>query len=112
MESDEEKREDYLKEIEEISQENIVYLDESGIDVNACKDRGWGKVGKPLKAKKSGKYYQRINIIAGLNRNKSIAPFVFTGTCNTELFNLWVEKFLLPELKPGQIVVLDNPSNV
>ncbi|WP_341758093.1 IS630 family transposase [Candidatus Tisiphia endosymbiont of Ditula angustiorana] len=56
------------------------------------------------------KQYQRTNIIAGLVNNKPIAPFVFNGTCNTELFNNWVEKFLIKELKAGQIVVLDNAS--
>ena len=35
---------------------------------------------------------------------------VFNGTCNTELFNSWVENFLIKELKPGQFIVMDNAS--
>ena len=50
------------------------------------------------------------NIIAGLVNNKSIAPMVFNGACNTELFNSWVEKFLIKELRSGQFVVMDNAS--
>ncbi|WP_341757911.1 hypothetical protein [Candidatus Tisiphia endosymbiont of Ditula angustiorana] len=46
--------------------------------------------------------------MVGLVNNKPIAPFVFNGTCNIELFNNWVEKFLIKELKAGQVVVLDN----
>ena len=34
----------------------------------------------------------------------------FKGTCNTELFNAWIEQVLLPELKPGQVVILDNAA--
>jgi transposase len=34
----------------------------------------------------------------------------FKGTCNTELFNAWIEQFLVPELKPGQVVVMDNAA--
>lgn len=49
-------------------------------------------------------------MIAGLVERKSIAPFVFYGACNTELFNEWFEKFLIKELKPGQTVILDNAS--
>ncbi|BFD46050.1 MAG: hypothetical protein DMENIID0002_06960 [Rickettsia endosymbiont of Sergentomyia squamirostris] len=49
-------------------------------------------------------------IIAGLVNNKSIAPFVFNKTCNTELFNNWVEKFLIKELTAGQVLVMDNVS--
>lgn len=78
--------------------------------MNICKDRGWGKRGEKLFAKKSGKYYQRTNIIAGLVDNQSIAPMVFTGTCNTMVFESWVEQFLIKELKTGQIVVMDNAS--
>ena len=34
----------------------------------------------------------------------------FTGTCNTEVFNTWVEKCLVPILKLGQVVVMDNAT--
>ncbi len=64
-----------------------MYIDESGIDMSICKDRGWGKKGQPLPGKKSGKYYERTNIIAGYVNKKSIAPMVFNGSCDTELFN-------------------------
>jgi len=35
---------------------------------------------------------------------------VFNGSCNTALFNQWVEQFLIKELKPGQAVIMDNAS--
>lgn len=35
---------------------------------------------------------------------------VFNGSCNTDLFNNWVEHFLIDELRPGQVVVLDNAA--
>ena len=35
---------------------------------------------------------------------------VFNGSCNTEIFNSWVENFLIKELVPGQYVVMDNAS--
>jgi transposase len=78
--------------------------------MNISKERSWSLKGKPEQAKKSGKYYQRTNIIAGLNNNRTIAPMVFNGSCNTAVFNEWVEKFLCRELKPGQVVIMDNAS--
>ena len=110
MEANEERREEYQETIKDIAKEKLVYIDESGIDMNICKERGWGKRGEKLPAKKSGKHYERTNIIAGLVNNKSIAPMVFNGSCNTELFNSWVEQFLIKELEPGQYVVMDNAS--
>ena len=35
---------------------------------------------------------------------------VFNGSCNSELFNSWVENFLIKELVPGQFIVMDNAS--
>ena len=35
---------------------------------------------------------------------------VFNGSCNTELFEAWIEQFLIKELKPGQVVIMDNTS--
>ena len=48
--------------------------------------------------------------IAGYVNKQSIAPLVFNGSCNTKLFEAWVEQFLIKELKPGQFVVMDNAS--
>jgi transposase len=104
------KREEYQKVIVDISPENLVYIDESGIEMTIVKDRGWGTKKEKLSGKKSGKYYQRTNIIAGYVNKNSIAPMVFNGSCTTELFNSWVENFLIKELKPGQFVVMDNAS--
>jgi transposase len=36
------------------------------------------------------------------------SSFCFEGYCTADVFNLWIEKRLIPNLKPGQIVILDN----
>ncbi len=110
MEADEEKRNKYLEVIKNIPTQKLVYIDESGIEMNVCAERSWSLRGKPTQDKKSGKYYERTNIIAGYVNKESIAPMVFNGSCNTELFNSWVEEFLIRELKAGQFVVMDNAS--
>jgi len=58
----------------------------------------------------SGKRYQRESFVAGKVGSKIIAPFCYQGTCNTDLFNYWIEHFLVPELVPGQVVILDNAT--
>jgi transposase len=35
---------------------------------------------------------------------------IFQGSCNTELFMAWVQQQLVPSLKKGQVVVMDNAS--
>ena len=79
MEADEEKRENYLKLIAKYKQSQFVYIDESGIDRSIGKERAWAKKGELIPEKKSGKYYLRTNIIAGLNKNKTIVVYCNTG---------------------------------
>ena len=110
MEANEEKRADYQEVIKDMPKEKLVYIDESGIEMNLCKDRGWSKRGEKLLGKKSGKYYERTNIIAGYVNRKSLAPMIFNGSCNTQLIEAWVDQFLIKELKPGQVVIMDNAS--
>lgn len=110
MEANEEKRKGYKEVIKTIAPENLVYIDESGIEERIVKDRGWCKKNQKLSAKKSGKYYERSNIIAGYVNKKIISPMVFYSSCNSKLFETWVEKSLIKELKPGQYVVMDNAS--
>ncbi len=34
----------------------------------------------------------------------------FEGTCDTSLFNAWLQQMLIPNLTPGQVLILDNAS--
>ena len=47
-------------------------------------------------------------MIAGLSNRTLIAPFLFKGYCNKDVFEAYVEQVLIKELKPGQIVIMDN----
>ena len=86
------------------------YVDETGIELNSRNDRGQGKEGVVLNAKKSGKYYQRTNIVAGYVNGNPIALMVFHGSCDSILFEAWVEQFLINELQDGQDVIMDNAA--
>ncbi len=59
METKQELIEAYKENIKFFAKEKLVYIDESGIEINAIKERVWSFKGSVLHAKKSGKYYQR-----------------------------------------------------
>ena len=110
-ESDPEQREAYLKEIEGLAQESLVFMDESGMqERDAVRPRGWGVKGESLLDKKMGKRSPRTNAISAYCNEKVLAPCTYFGTCNREFFEKWVEDFLVKELKPGQCVIMDNAS--
>lgn len=46
--------------------------------------------------------------LAALRQDGITAPCLFDGAINGETFRAWVEQFLAPTLRPGDIVVMDN----
>ena len=70
--------------------------------------RGWSGRGKRLNAKVPHGHWQTLTFLAGLRHDRITAPCVFDGPINGESFRAYVEQILVPSLKPGDIVVLDN----
>ena len=85
-------------------------MDEAGIDKVLHKEFGRAVRGQKVYGEISGKRYSRESFIAGLCNGRVVAPLCFDGACDTLLFNYWLEHCLIPELKPNQVVVIDNAS--
>ena len=96
--------------MEKIPEENRVYIDESGVDKYLQREYARAPRGSQIFEAISGKRYARESFIAAKVEFRIVAPFCYTGTCDTLLFNLWLKDFLLPVLKPGQVVIMDNAS--
>jgi transposase len=88
----------------------MVYIDESGIEHNAIREKCWSKKGSKTIGERSGKRRLRTSVMAALNGDQIKAPIRYSVTANADLFLYWLEKFLLPALKKGQVVVMDNCS--
>jgi len=66
--------------------------------------------GARLYAEVAGSRRHRTSIIAVSQNARLVAPFVFEGSCNTEVVDTYFEKVLLPVLPKGSVIVLDNAS--
>jgi len=85
-----------------------VYVDESGIDHFHFRRYARSSKNTRVYGDISGKYLARTTLIAGYMTGGFIAPFRFKGYTNTQVFNTWVEACLLPDLRPGLVIILDN----
>jgi len=108
---DEEKRGLFIQELQSYKPENIVYIDESGIDNRDDYGYGWNERGERFYDFKSGKRSLRVSIMSGLCQGSLIAPLTFEGSCNQRVFEKWLAEMLRPSLKPGQTVILDNATS-
>ena len=112
LERNEEKRALFLAAISEENPEDLVWLNESGIDEFLQRDYARASRGKQVISEVHGRKYGRISVIAAwLSAAKEmIAPYVFNGYTDAKRFNGWLEKCLLPQLRPGQVVIMDNAA--
>lgn len=71
---------------------------------------GYAPAGERFYALKSGRRQGRVNMIAGYRDGQLIAPFTVEGACNRTVFETWLTTCLIPNLRPGEWVILDNAT--
>ncbi|MBB3650332.1 putative transposase [Rhizobium sp. BK619] len=70
--------------------------------------RGWGPKGKRLRGFAPHGRWRTLTFLGALRCDRLTAPCVFDGPINGECFSAYVSQQLIPTLKPGDIVILDN----
>jgi transposase len=70
--------------------------------------RGWGHKGVRLRGFAPHGHWQTLTFLGALRCDRLTAPCVFDGPINGECFRAYVEQQLVPVLKRGDIVVMDN----
>ena len=58
----------------------------------------------------SGKKYKRTSIVAGRCGNMIFSPLSYSGTTDHILFEYWFENFLMKDVSPGSVIILDNAT--
>ncbi len=70
--------------------------------------RGWAPRGQRLPGKAPYGKWRTLTFLAALRHDRIEAPWLIDGPINGARFQLYVEKLLIPTLKPGDIVIMDN----
>jgi len=86
----------------------LVFIDETWIKTNMAPLRGWGPKGKRLRAYAPHGHWRTLTFLGALRCDRLTAPCVFDGPINGQTFRAYVEQQLVPTLKPGDIVIMDN----
>jgi transposase len=88
----------------------LVFIDETGTSTNMARLRGRCRRGQRLIGKIPHGHWKITTFVAALRDNAITAPFVIDEPMNAEIFRVYLERCLVPTLKPGDIVVMDNLS--
>lgn len=90
--------------------QRLIFIDETGCATNMIRLRGRALLGKRLRGSTPHGHWKITTFTAGLTSTGMTAPMVLDGPMNSDCFKAYVNQFLVPALKPGDIVVMDNLS--
>jgi len=88
----------------------LVFIDETGASTKMARRYGRCRRGDRMVAAVPHGHWKTMTFVAGLRHDGMTAPFVVDCPMNGKIFLLWVERCLVPTLKPGDIVIMDNLS--
>ena len=91
-----------------MSPSKLVFIDETWTKTNMTRLYGRAPCGKRLVDAVPHGHWKTSTFIAALRCDGLTATGVFDGPINGELFLAYVEQVLVPTLRPGDVVIMDN----
>jgi transposase len=88
--------------------DRLLFIDETGTSTKMARLRGRAPRGERLVGKVPYGHWKTTTFVAALRSTALTAPCVIDGPMNGNAFLAYVEQVLVPTLRPGDIVVLDN----
>ena len=86
----------------------LVFIDETWAKTNMTRTHGRARRGERLVAKVPHGRWRTLTFLAALRHDRIEAPCVIDGPINGEIFLAYVEQMLVPTLRSGDIVIIDN----
>jgi transposase len=86
----------------------LIFLDETGVATDLARTRGRGPRGQRVIGKIPYGHWKTTTFLAGLRHDGIAAPFVVDAPMDGDIFLAYVEQVLVPSLKDGDVVILDN----
>ncbi|NOG73995.1 MULTISPECIES: IS630 family transposase [Roseicella] len=86
----------------------LVFIDETWASTNMARTRGRAPRGERLRAGIPHGHWKTTTFVAGLRNTGMVAPMVLDGPINGRAFQAYVDQVLVPELRPCDVVIMDN----
>ena len=92
----------------DLDPDRLVFIDETGANTKMARLYGRAPRGERCRAAVPHGHWKTTTFTAGLRSDGIVAPLVLDGAMDGEVFQAYVEQMLAPELRRGDIVVMDN----
>lgn len=104
-------RRDWFENQPDLDPERLVFIDETWTATNMARSHGRCARGERLRMAVPHGHRKTTTLVAGLRLDGMVAPMVLDGPINGDWFEAYVAHILLPTLRPGDVVIMDNFSS-
>lgn len=104
-------RRDWFESQIDLEPERLVFIDETWTATSMTRSHGRCPKGERLRMGFPHGHRKTTTLVAGLRMSGTVAPMVLDGPINGDWFEAYVTQVLVPELRPGDVVVMDNLSS-
>jgi transposase len=105
------RREDWKAQQPRLDAGRLIFIDETWAKTNMTRLRGRAPVGERLIDKTPHGHWKTTSLIAALCCGGVRCSTVVDGAINRDVFDAFIEQVLVPELREGDVVILDNLSS-
>ena len=103
-------REQWTNDQKEMDTSSIVFLDETGINIGMTRLYGRAFGEERFIDYVPDVRFDRISLLSSIRLDGTLVPLTYKGTLDGKLFLAYVIQLLVPTLKEGDIVIMDNAS--
>jgi transposase len=86
----------------------LVFIDETGLNTKMGRLHGRCPIGQRCLSAVPHGHWQSSTFIAALRHEGIAAPFLVEGAVDAEVFTVYLEQVLCPQLREGDTLILDN----
>ncbi len=103
-----EARQAWFEAQEDFEVKRLFFIDECGTNTKMARTRGRSKRGERCRAAIPHGHWKTTTLVAALTLTGIVAPMIVDRAMNGDIFVAYVTQVLLKELRPGDVVIMDN----
>ena len=99
---------EYWEKVKDIQQKNLVFLDETGVLLGLSRTHARSQLGTRAYAVKPFYRGKKFTVIGAISFQRVVALMTIDNSMDSQAFEVFIEKCLVPQLWSGAVVVMDN----
>ncbi|MFM7538809.1 MAG: IS630 family transposase [Planctomycetota bacterium] len=104
-------RKDWHLSVKGAKARRLIFIDETWFSTAMARSRGYAPRGKRPVSRVPHGHWKTTTFVGGLTKSGIVAPMPLDGPINSDSFKAYVEQVLAPEIRTGDLVIMDNLSS-